>query len=316
MIPPKILGLHHVTAIAGDPQTNVDFYGEVLGLRLVKRTVNFEDPATYHLYYGDELARPGTILTFFPWPGARRGTRGAGQATVTAFSVPRNSLGWWQERLSAQRIINEGPFERFDDEVLTVLDPDGLRLELVAQTGATQPEGGVEGPIPSEFSIRGLHSVTLTVRSYEGTVQLLAEGLGFQPIGESDDRSRFEVPGPLDRQTLVDVVETSSGEGRVAVGTFHHVAWRTASDEEQLAWRERLLSRDLVVTPVLDRNYFHSIYFREPGGVLFEIATDSPGFTIDEPLSDLGTTLKLPAWLEGQRESIEAGLPPLRLNSR
>ncbi len=182
MTPPKILGLHHVTAIAGDPQTNVDFYSEVLGLRLVKRTVNFEDPATYHLYYGDESGRPGTLLTFFLWPGARRGTRGAGQATVTALSVPRSSLGWWQDRLSAERIITEGPFERFADEVLTLLDPDGLRLELVAQD-AMPLEDSVEGPIPAEFRIRGLHSVTLTVHSYEGTVQLLTDGLGFQPIG-------------------------------------------------------------------------------------------------------------------------------------
>jgi glyoxalase family protein len=249
MPPPKILGLHHVTAIAGAPQTNVDFYSEVLGLRLVKRTVNFEDPATYHLYYGDESGRPGTLLTFFPWPGAGRGTRGAGQATVTALSVPRSSLGWWQDRLSAEGIITEGPFERFEDEL----------------------------------SIRGLHSVTLTVHSYEDTVELLTEGLGFDPIRELGDRSRFEVPPPRDRPTMVDVVKTSPGEGRVAVGTVHHVAWRTASDEEQLAWRERLLGRDLDVTSVLDRNYFRSIYFREPGGVLFEIATDPPGFTIDEP---------------------------------
>jgi glyoxalase family protein len=312
-VAPEILGIHHVTAIATDPQTNVDFYGEVLGLRLVKRTVNFDDPGSYHLYYGDERGRPGTILTFFPWPGARRGTRGAGQATVAAFSVPEGSLGWWRDHLSGQGIVVDDPAERFDEEAMTLLDPDGLKLELVAHAGADGLPPWEGGPIPPRFAVRGFHSVTLTEQGYEATAALLTGVLGFRPAGELRNRFRFEVGRPGGPGTRVDVLcSPEAGAGRISAGTLHHVAWRAAGDAQQLAWREKLVERGLDVTPVLDRNYFHSIYFREPGGVLFEIATDPPGFTADEPLERLGSALKLPSWLEPARSRIEAALPPLR----
>jgi glyoxalase family protein len=308
---PEILGLHHVTAIATDPQTNVDFYSEVLGLRLVKKTVNFDDPGTYHLYYGDELGRPGTILTFFPWPLARRGSRGSGQATACAFSVPESSIDWWRERLSREGIVTEDPVERFDEQVLALFDPDGLRLELVGHSG-TDASDDVAGPVPMEFRVRGLHSVAISVTTYEATMRLLTETLGFRLTGETENRSRLQVGAEGDRGARVDVLTTPQGEGWISAGTVHHVAWRAAGDREQMAWRERLLSYDLNVTPVLDRGYFRSIYFREPGGVLFEIATDPPGFAIDEPISSLGSALKLPAWLEDRRATIEATLPSLK----
>ncbi len=310
---PEILGIHHVTAIATDPRRNLEFYRDVLGLRLVKKTVNFDDPGTYHLYYGDELGRPGTIVTFFPWPLAKRGSRGTGQATVTAFSVPEESLGWWRERLERQGVVTDDPTERFDEEALTVLDPDGLRLELVAHAGAADLAPWDAGPVPSPYAVRGFHSVTLCEQGYESTAQLLTAELGFRSAGELGNRFRFEIGEPGGVATRVDVVcSPETGRGRISAGTVHHVAWRVAGDAGQLAFRQRLVDRGLDVTPVLDRKYFHSIYFREPGGVLFEIATDSPGFTADEPAERLGSDLQLPPWLEPRRERIEAALPTLR----
>ena len=309
---PEILGIHHVTAIATDPQRNVDFFRDVLGLRLVKKTVNFDDPGTYHLYYGDERGRPGTILTFFPWPLAARGSRGAGQATVTSFSVPEDSIGWWRDRLAGHGVVIEDPAERFEEEVLTFLDPDGLKLELVAHAGVAEVAPWSAGPVPPRHAVRGFHSVTLCEQGYESTVQLLTGELGFRPVDELRDRFRFEVGKPGDLATRVDIVcSPETGIGHISAGTVHHVAWRVAGNAEQLVWRERLLGRGLNVTPVLDRNYFQSIYFREPGGVLFEIATDPPGFTVDEALEELGAALKLPAWLEPHRARIEAVLPRL-----
>jgi glyoxalase family protein len=316
-----IPGIHHVTAIATDAQTNLDFYAGVLGLRLVKKTVNFDDPGTYHLYYGDETGRPGTILTFFPWPFARRGSRGSGQATVTAFSVPEGSLGFWRRRLAAQGIVVEDPHRRFDEEVLTLLDPDGLKLELVAvaDTGGAGPPPWADGPVEARHAVRGFHSVTLVEARSEATAELLTAGMGFRRTAEAGRRVRFEAAAPAadaggeaESGTRVDVVESpETAPGHVAAGTVHHVAFRVAGDGEQLALRERLLTRGLHVTPVQERHYFRSIYFREPGGVLFEIATDPPGFTVDEPVAELGGALRLPPWLEGHRARIEAELPPL-----
>lgn len=303
-------GIHHVTAIASDPRTNLDFYTDVLGLRLVKRTVNFDDPGTYHLYYGDGGGTPGTILTFFPYPGARRGARGAGQATTTAFSVPEGSLGWWLERLERYGVPRDEPVERFDEEAVTFLDPDGLKLELVAHAGAEEHVPWKHGPVPPERSIRGFHSVALTLRSATPTAELLAEGLGLTADGEAGGRSRFRGTSPVGAR--VDLIESPGGTaGTVAAGTVHHVAFRVPTEEEQLAWRDRLLDAGLGVTPVQDRQYFRSIYFREPGGVLFEIATDPPGFTADETVEELGSALKLPPWLERHRGEIAAALPSL-----
>ncbi len=307
----EILGIHHVTAIATDPRRNLEFYREVLGLRLVKKTVNFDDPGTYHLYFGDELGRPGTILTFFPWPGARRGERGAGQATTVALAVPADALGWWQERLARHGVAVERPRRRLAEEALALLDPDGLRLELVGEAGAGEPPAW-EGPVPGKRAIRGIHSVALTLAEPEASVELLTAGMGLRPAGEGDGRLRFAAAVPAVVGGRVDLLpRPGSAAGRVAAGSVHHVAWRVAGDVEQEGWRRRLVERGLGVTPVLDRTYFHSIYFREPGGVLFEIATDPPGFTIDEPPAELGSALRLPEWLEPHRERIAAALPPL-----
>ncbi|HEV2856459.1 MAG TPA: ring-cleaving dioxygenase [Thermoanaerobaculia bacterium] len=304
-----IAGIHHVTAMAGDPQANVDFYTGVLGLRLVKRTVNFDDPGTYHLYYGDEMGHPGTIMTFFPWPLARRGVQGAGQATVTSFSVPEGSLGYWTERLGKLGVPFEDPRPRFGEEVLTLLDPDGLRLELVTRKDdGRKPWTG--GPVPAEHAARGFDGVTLTEWNPEVTAEVLAGTLGFRPAGQQGDRFRFEAGA-----SRVDVLASpASARGHISAGTVHHVAWRAADDADQLAWREAVAESGLYVTPVLDRQYFHSIYFREPGGVLFEIATDPPGFTRDEPADSLGNSLKLPPWLEPERKRIEQALPPIEVH--
>ena len=306
-----ISGIHHVTAIASDPRRNLEFYGEVLGLRLVKKTVNFDDPGTYHLYFGDELGRPGTILTFFPWPLARRGERGTGQATTTALAVPEGSLGWWRRRLERHSVAIEEPRRRFDEEALALLDPDGLRLELVAEARAADHGAWLGGPVPAEHAVRGVHSVALTVADPEPTAELLTLGLGLAAAGEAPGRLRFAAPGAAlgDRVDLLPRPQETTG--RVAAGSVHHVAWRAADDAEQEDWRRGLGERGLGVTPVQDRSYFRSIYFREPGGVLFEIATDGPGFTVDEPAAELGSDLRLPAWLEPHRERIAASLPEL-----
>ncbi|RMH22858.1 MAG: ring-cleaving dioxygenase [Acidobacteria bacterium] len=303
-------GIHHVTAIASDPQRNVDFYGRVLGLRLVKRTVNFDDPGTYHLYYGDEIGRPGTILTFFPWPGAGRGSRGTGQQTATAFAVPPASLGYWQERLARHAVAVEGPRSRWGDDYLTFADPDGLLLELVAWQGASARPAWAGGPVPAEHAIRGFYGLTLCQRQGGPTAELLA-AMGFRARAEEGLRQRFEIGDGAARAHVDLLVKPGGAAGRIAAGSVHHVAWRVADEGAQLAWRRRLLEAGLAVTEVRDRRYFRSIYFREPGGVLFELATDGPGFTRDEPAERLGESLKLPPWLEAERARLEAALPPL-----
>ena len=309
----QIPGIHHVTAIAGNPQGNVDFYTEVLGLRLVKLTVNFDDPGTYHLYYGDESGQPGTILTFFPWPGATRGRRGTGQVAVTSFLVTEGALDYWQDRL-ARHGATTGPRERrFDEEAFATFDPDGMQIELVARPDVGEPSAWEGSPVPRDYAIRGFHGVTLWERDLEPTAALLGQTMGFKPVDETGPRFRFlgAAQGP---GTVVDVVHLPQGErGRGGAGTVHHVAWRTPDDAQQLAWREELAGTGLYVTPVMDRQYFRSIYFREPGGVLFEIATDPPGFLRDESLEELGTHLMLPPWLEGRRSEIKAILPQLVL---
>jgi glyoxalase family protein len=306
----QIEGIHHVTALARDPQANVDFYTGVLGLRLVKKTVNFDDPGTYHFYYGDEQGRPGTIITFFPWPMAKRGTHGAGQATATAFSVPDGSLGWWAERLGKLGVAAEEPRPRqgFDEEVITLLDPDGLKLELVARAGDNRaPWTG--GPVPAEHAIRGFEGVTLTEWNPEVTAAVVQDVMGFQPAGEWKDRFRFEA-GAGGPGTRVDILaRPDAPRGHVSAGTVHHVAFRVADDPVQAAWHEELTEEGFHVSPILDRQYFHSIYFRERGGVLFELATDRPGFATDETVEGLGSGLRLPPWLEPDRPRIEAILP-------
>jgi glyoxalase family protein len=304
-------GIHHVTAIASDAQRNLDFYAGLLGLRLVKQTVNFDDPSVYHFYYGDEVGRPGTLLTFFPIPGARRGRPGTGQATATAFAVPEGSLPYWADRLA--RLAPAGPERRFGEEVLTFYDPDGLRLELVATREAASLPGWSGGPVPAEHAIRAIYGVTLTLEELEPTVRLLTREMGFRLVGQEGNRYRYAVDQGGPSQVVDLIAAPGTPRGLVAAGSVHHVAWRAPSDEAQQQVLHQLRQAGYHVTPVQDRQYFHSIYFREPGGVLFEIATDPPGFAIDEPVSALGTSLKLPPWLEPHRAQIRGLLPDIRL---
>ena len=308
-----IEGLHHVTAIAGEPQVNIDFYAGVLGLRLVKLTVNFDDPTTYHLYYGDGQGHPGTIMTFFPWPGAFKGRIGTGQLTVTSFAVPEKSLPYWRERLRKRGVEFDEATSDFGEELLFLRDPDGLQLELVSTSNANPDRVWERSPVPTEHAVHGFHHVTLSENGYERTSSLLTDMLGFKQIAKQGNRFRYTVADGAP-STIVDLVCAPEGRpGSVAVGTVHHVAWRTATNAEQVQWRDTLTKLGYDVTPIIDRQYFHSIYFREPGGVLFEIATDPPGFATDETVERLGTSLKLPAWLEEDRPELERLLPRIEL---
>lgn len=305
-------GLHHVTAIATDPQSNVDFYTRALGLRLVKQTVNFDAPDTYHLYYGDEKGSPSTLLTFFPWPGVPQGRQGAGMTTTTAFSVPGASLGWWHERFQTLGIDSDAPQTRDEEEVLTFRDPDGMVIDLVASVGDHRSGWDGVADIPAEHAVRGLHAITLSERQLDPSASMLTNLLGMSLTGEEGDRSRFGMAGGSSG-ALVDVFAGVRDRGWQAGGTVHHVAFRAPDLATQTLWRQELVAHGVQVTQIIDRQYFKSIYFREPGGVLFEIATDAPGFAVDEPLLELGRSLKLPPWLEPDREQIAAALPPLQL---
>jgi len=314
-----ILVLHHVTAIAGDPQRNVDFYAGILGLRLVKLTVNYDDPATYHLYYGDGQGHPGTIMTFFPWPGAANGRIGTGQLTVTSFAVPEKSLGYWKNRLTKHEIPVQETRSEFDENLLFFTDPDGLQLELIPTSHANPENAWNRGPVPADFAVHGFHHVTLSENGYERTASLLTDTLGFKRVQEQGARFRYAAGSGQAGQpgTMVDLICAPEGRpGRVAVGTAHHVAWRTSTNEQQAEWRQTVQNLQYNVTPIIDRTYFHSIYFREPGGVLFEIATDPPGFAVDEPADKIGESLVLPSWLESERSELERILPPIRLPKR
>lgn len=309
-------GIHHVTAIAGDPRQNVAFHTEVLGLRLVKKTVNFDSPGTYHLYYGDEIGTPGTILTFFPVGEGSQGTVGRGQTSATAYVVPEDSLDFWREHLESHGVTVAAQTKRFGARVLSFSDPDGQPYELLEAASDIEP--WADGPIPTEYAIRGFYGVTLDSLQPEQTGKIL-EALGYEQTateGErtryqtTDQRTEFETDGA--RAGVVDVLARPDGTpGREGPGTVHHVAFRTADDETQTELSERLKELGQNVTPQKDRQYFRSVYFREPGGVLFEIATDVPGFDRDETVSELGTSLKLPPWLEARREQIEQQLPSL-----
>lgn len=309
----ELPGLHHVTAIAADPQRNVDFYTGVLGLRLVKITINYDDPGSYHFYYGDETGRPGSILTFFAWPGGYPGRRGTSQVTVTSLSVPEGSLGWWQQHFDRHAVRHDALARRRDEEAMAFYDPDGLPLELVAHRGAEEQEGWQSGSVPLEYGTRGLYSVTLALQDPGRTARLLTETMGFRLLRDEDGRARYVLGEPGCGRTLDILSLPHQPQGVVGVGSVHHVAWRTPTDVQQQAWHEQLTKLRYHVSPVMDRQYFHSIYFREPGGVLFEIATDGPGFTTDEALDKLGASLRLPAWLEPDREQIQRRLRPLTL---
>jgi glyoxalase family protein len=306
--------VHHITAIASNPQRNLDFYTQTLGLRLVKLTVNFDDPGAYHFYFGDPAGRPGTILTFFPWENIRRGRRGNGQVGTVAFDIPHSATDFWVDRLKALGQAISAPTQRFDEEVLSLQDPDGLQIELVAsqRDGQGDDMSDWNGPVPAEHAIRGFHNPLLLVRDIEPTADLLANTFGMKQAQQSGARLRFFGSDRLGGQVDVEA-HAGAPAGSMGAGVVHHIAWRSPDDAEQLAWRQLLIGQGLDVTPVLDRQYFHSIYFREPGGILFEIATDPPGFAIDETPQALGQGLKLPPWMEARRAAIEAALPKLAL---
>jgi glyoxalase family protein len=308
----RILGLHHMTAITNDAQANVDFYTGVLGLRLVKLTVNFDDPTAYHLYYGDGLATPGSNLTFFPYEG-RKGVLGAGQLTATGLAIPHGSTGWWVDRLTKEGVDFDQPSMRGDEEITPFRAHDGLPLELVASPQYTPGEDFEGSSVPFERSISRMHSVTLTENYGEATIKLLTETMGLEPVSDSGSRVRFQGAnkGP---GSFVDVVtdpEKPYGHGGFA--TVHHIAWATEDVDTQLEWHRTITDLGYNISPVMNRDYFKSIYFREPGGVLFEIATMGPGMTLDESPELLGTSLRLPQMYEPIREKIEAALPKLRL---
>ena len=313
----KIPGLHHVTAIASDPQRNLDFYVGLLGLRFVKRTVNFDDPGSYHFYFGDNRGTPGTILTFFPWPGARRGVRGTGQIEATAFAISPDSIAFWVERLKRHHVTAEKTSTRFGEEVIRLLDPDGLLIELIASSSHGHVEPWPESAVAAEHMLRGFHSVAAALEGYERTARLLTETFGYRLINESENRFRFVSTDDSASGRIIDLLcQPDTAMGRVAAGSVHHIAFRAKDDAEQLQWREHLVDLGYNVTPVMDRDYFHSIYFREPGGVLFEIATDPPGFTLDEKLEELGTHLRLPPWMESARSQIEKILPRIQVPTK
>ncbi|WP_213803802.1 ring-cleaving dioxygenase [Granulicella sp. dw_53] len=311
-MPSPIVGLHHVTAIASDPQRNLDFYTEVLGLRFVKRTVNFDDPGTYHFYFGDDGGAPGTILTFFPWPRASRGQTGVGEVTKTAFSVPLSSLAYWEQRLSELSVPVERTGKRFEEEVLTFADPDGMKIEIVGHADAGAANAPRFAAVPPDHAIRGFFGVTLYEKSADATAAIL-NVMGFKQIAEEGNRLRFASEGSALGNHIDLLIDANGAYGRSGAGTVHHIAFRASDDAAQLEWREEI-AKHLDVTPVLDRTYFQSIYFREPGGVLFELATDPPGFTLDEPVESLGEELRIPEWLEPRREAIEKRILPITLH--
>ncbi|MCW6509779.1 ring-cleaving dioxygenase [Lichenifustis flavocetrariae] len=304
-------GIHHVTAISGPARRNLDFHTRVLGQRFVKRTVNFDDPGTYHLYYGNQDGAPGSILTFFPWDHAAAGRIGAGETLETAFRVPAGALPFWTERLRAAGVAVEPPIHRFGRPVLSFQDPDGMRLALVGVDDlAGESSWAAEGIAP-EHAVRGFYGVTLLVGEAEATGEVLTDVMGFQKAGKEGDTLRYTTAAGMGG--VVDLrIASGLPRGRQGAGSVHHVAFRAADDAAQAAMARKLVEEHgLSVTEQKDRNYFRSIYLREPSGVIFEIATDEPGFAVDEPQASLGAALKLPSFLEKHRAEIEAALPAL-----
>ena len=310
-----INGLHHVTALASGAQKNVDFYTGLLGLRMIKKTINFDAPDVYHLYYGDEAGSPGTIMTFFPYGGLTRGRKGVGQLTYTAFTIPQNALSYWMDRLAKYNIPFDKPAQRFGETFIRFEDNDGLGIELVAAPNDNRAGWG-GGSVPAENAITGFHTVTLHETKADGKLRLLTDVMQHRVAAQDGDYTRLAAGTTGAPGSYVDVLHQPTAlRGLQGAGTVHHVAFSTDSDATQLRIREQLLSAGYGPTTVQDRNYFHSIYFREPGGILFEIATNPPGFAIDEEPGRLGKELKLPAWYEPRRAQIEAGLEPIEMRA-
>jgi glyoxalase family protein len=306
-----INGIHHITAIAGNAKKNYDFYTRVLGLRMVKKTVNFDDPQTYHLYYGDEAGTPGTILTFFPWQGITAGRRGARQVTEIGYSVPEGSFDFWLKRFEDNNVLYNKPAEKFGEQYLTFLDPDGLKLELIVPKTADIRLPWETTEVKAANATRGFHNITITTNKMDATAKILTGVFGYRLLEQHVNRYRF-ITDAVDNAAIVDLVEVA-GEvaGHVAGGSVHHVAFRVKNEEILMQYREKIAALGLHITDKIDRNYFFSLYFREPGGVLFELATDNPGFSVDEPVAELGNGLKLPAQYEKIREELERSLPSL-----
>lgn len=304
----ELLGIHHITAMCGDPQANVDFYCGVLGLRLVKVTINYDDPGTYHLYYGDGLGRPGSLYTTFPWPSSYRGTPGLGQVESVAYSVPKGAHGFWKERLTTKGIPFTSNLNALNESVLSLADPDGITVEIIESANDGRSASAWDG-LGDDVAIRGFHSAGIASARPGESTQFLINTLGFREIYNDGETIRFEV-GAGGAGTYVDIIDRPGRDfGRMGGGTVHHIAFRTESEQMSEQWRQIIVANGRNVTPIVDRNYFKSLYFREPGGVLYELATDPPGMTYNESLDQLGSGLMLPPWLEERRDEIESVLP-------
>ena len=308
----RILGLHHITAIAGDAQRNYDFYTQVLGLRMGKKTVNFDDPQTYHFYCADGVGTPGSILTFFPWPRVKQGENGAGMATGIGYSVPEGSLEFWKVRFENFNVPHDKVSKKFGEDFLAFQDPDGLNLELIVPKQKDVRKPWETADVKAEVGIKGFHNVTLTLTDHKATAEILTEVFGYELVGTENNLIRFKT-NAVENAAIVDILENPAAtRGQNAGGTNHHVAFRVKDEAALMAFREKVLQKSLQITEKINRDYFFSLYFREPGGVLFEIATDNPGFATDETVEELGSSLQLPDRYKGARAQIEKALPELK----
>ncbi len=308
----KILGLHHITAIAGDAQRNYDFYTKTLGMRLVKKTVNFDDPQTYHFYFADKVGTPGTIITFFPWTNVRQGNNGAGMATNIGYSVPQGSLDFWKARFEKLNVRHDLISERFGERQLSFQDPDGLSLNLIEAKQKDERKGNETTEVNADVAIKGFHTVTLTLNNIKATAAILTEVFGYKQVEQDVNLYRYRTDA-VEYAALIDLLEIPGAQrGLNAGGTNHHIAFRVKDEATLMEIRKKIVARGLHITEKIDRDYFFSLYFREPGGVLFEIATDNPGFATDETVENLGSSLQLPNQFEPMREQIERGLPEIK----
>ncbi|MCW9708954.1 ring-cleaving dioxygenase [Fodinibius salsisoli] len=304
-------GIHHITVLAGNAQRNADFYVKSLGMRLVKKSVNQDDPGTYHLFYGNAEASPGSGLTFFPWPMARQGKPGLGEAVKVAFAVPTGSVNFWAERFGEEGIDFDGPYDRFGQQAISFKDPDHLQLELVFDKQAEQLPGWEKGSVPAQHGIRGFRGTTLRLKETEPTANVLENVFGFQETDSTENTRLYTTDAPIGGSVIIEEGEEKpSANGR---GIIHHVAFRAKDDDELSSMRKQVLEMGLSPTDVIDRHWFHSVYFKSPGGVLFEIATDGPGYAVDEDADKLGQKLILPPWLEPRRKMIEKRLPEINV---